>query len=168
MISSEPFPQLCSQFVPATTFLQRRPGNTAWRMGSTHLREINDFARLGYELRVECHACHHRALVDPLKILLLCHEHRWSRDIQAIERRMRCSQCQSRHVTCGPADRLARVWMLHRGGLGRIWEINAVHLLRSVWSVKSVICHYHSQVPHVCTLCASSKDTVLCAGDGAQ
>ena len=71
-------------------------------MISIRANTLSDLARHGYQLRVECKACKHRALLEPVKLMLTCQERHWPRDLDALARKMKCSKCQSRDVTCGP------------------------------------------------------------------
>ena len=57
------------------------------------LDSLHDFARKGYYLRVECKACGHVVIADPV---VLSMEIRGRKDIESIERRMRCLECGER------------------------------------------------------------------------
>jgi len=72
-------------------------------MSSKRLDTIADFARHGYRLRVDCLSCKRVAIIEPRQIVELCSKRGWSRDMRAVERRLRCSACGSREVRCGPA-----------------------------------------------------------------
>lgn len=72
-------------------------------MSSKRLGAISDYSRHGYMLRVDCKSCKRIAVIDPLQIVQLCQLRQWSRQMQAVERRLRCSQCGSRDVRCGPS-----------------------------------------------------------------
>ena len=84
-------------------FLQARSRRISCPMSSKRLDSIADFARHGYRLRVDCLACNRVAIMDPRRIVEICSKRGLSRDMQAIERRLRCSACGSRRVRCGPA-----------------------------------------------------------------
>jgi hypothetical protein len=71
-------------------------------MNSKRPDTISDYTRHGYTLRVDCRACKRLAIIDPLKITLLCQRRNWSKQIGAVERRLRCSSCGSRDVRMGP------------------------------------------------------------------
>ena len=71
-------------------------------MSSKRLDAISDYTRHGYTLRVDCRACGRLAIIDPLKITLLCQQRQWSKQTAAVERRLRCSKCGSRDVRIGP------------------------------------------------------------------
>ncbi len=71
-------------------------------MSSKRLDTISDFTRHGYTLRVDCRGCKRLAIIDPREITLLCQQRNWSRQLAAVERRLRCSKCGSRDVRLGP------------------------------------------------------------------
>ena len=71
-------------------------------MSSKRLDTISDFSRHGYTLRVDCRTCKRLAIIDPLEITLLCLRRQWSKQIAAVERRLRCSICGGRDVRLGP------------------------------------------------------------------
>jgi hypothetical protein len=72
-------------------------------MGSKRLDAISDYHRHGFRLRIDCRACGRVAIVDPLEIVEQCRARGWSRQMPAIERRLRCSRCGGREVRLGPA-----------------------------------------------------------------
>lgn len=72
-------------------------------MSSKRLDTISDYARHGYALRVDCRACKHVAKLDARVITDLCQTRGWSRQIAAVERRLRCKQCGGRDVRLGPS-----------------------------------------------------------------
>ena len=72
-------------------------------MSSKRLDAINDYTRAGYRLRVDCTGCNRIVIIDPLEIVLLCQRRNWSKQIAAVERRLRCSKCGSRAIRLGPA-----------------------------------------------------------------
>ena len=71
-------------------------------MSSKRLDTIADYARHGYYLRVDCQACGHVAKLEPRHITTMCIERGWSKQIAAVERRLKCSRCGERNVLCGP------------------------------------------------------------------
>ena len=71
-------------------------------MSSKRLDDVGDFHRHGYSLRVDCLACKRVAVLDALSLVMLCQKNNWSRQIGAVEARLRCSGCGSRNVRCGP------------------------------------------------------------------
>jgi hypothetical protein len=72
-------------------------------MSSKRLDTISDYARHGYSLRVDCRDCGRVGMLDARQITNQCIARGWNRDISQVERRLRCSQCGSRNVVCGPA-----------------------------------------------------------------
>ena len=72
-------------------------------MSSKRLDTIADFTRHGYRLRIDCRSCGRLAIINPLEITMLCQRRNWSKQIDAIERRFRCTKCGKRDVRIGPA-----------------------------------------------------------------
>lgn len=72
-------------------------------MSSKRLDKISDYARHGYALTVQCRSCSHSAKLDARVISDEAIKRNLSRDIAAIERRLRCQKCGKRDVRCGPA-----------------------------------------------------------------
>lgn len=72
-------------------------------MSSKRLDTIADFSRHGYALRVDCLRCRRVAILNPLEIVMLCQQRGWSKQIAAVEARLRCSQCGRRETRLGPA-----------------------------------------------------------------
>lgn len=72
-------------------------------MSSKRLDSIADYSRLGYALRVDCRQCRRVAVMDPLQIVLQCQQRGWSKQMPALEGRLRCSRCGSRDTRLGPA-----------------------------------------------------------------
>ncbi|KRA80304.1 hypothetical protein [Altererythrobacter sp. Root672] len=68
------------------------------------LDSLSAFARKGYHLRVECQACKHVVIADPAVLSTVI---RGKKDINAIERRMRCGECGERraHITAEPLEK---------------------------------------------------------------
>ena len=79
--------------------------NRALAVSSKRLDDVGDFSRHGYTLRVDCRSCGRVAVLDPLRIVTLCQERGWSRQVGTVEARMRCSGCGSRQVRLGPGFR---------------------------------------------------------------
>ncbi|OBX18812.1 hypothetical protein A9995_09615 [Erythrobacter sp. QSSC1-22B] len=71
-------------------------------MSSKRLDTISDYSRHGFTLRVDCRVCRRLAIIDPRTITLLCQQRQWSKQIAAVEGRLRCSKCGSRDVRVGP------------------------------------------------------------------
>ena len=72
-------------------------------MSSKRLDSIADYSRHGYALRVDCRRCRRVAVLDPLQIVLQCQQRGWSKQMAALEGRLRCSRCGSRDTRLGPA-----------------------------------------------------------------
>ena len=64
-------------------------------MGSMRLNSINDYARQGLQLRVECR-CGRVALLDPAELTRACHRRRSSRVIAHVVARLVCAECGGR------------------------------------------------------------------------
>ena len=71
-------------------------------MSSKRLDKISDYARHGYAITVQCRSCGHSAKLDARAISDEAVKRNLSRDIGAIERRLRCQKCGKRDVQCGP------------------------------------------------------------------
>lgn len=72
-------------------------------MSNKRLDKISDYARHGYDITVECRGCGHKAKLSAKAISEEAVRRNLSRDIGAIERRLRCQNCGQRNVRCGPA-----------------------------------------------------------------
>jgi tRNA G26 N,N-dimethylase Trm1 len=72
-------------------------------MSSKRLDSIADYSRHGYALRVDCRRCRRVAVLDPLQIVLHCQQRGWSKQMAALEGRLRCSRCGSKDTRLGPA-----------------------------------------------------------------
>lgn len=72
-------------------------------MSSKRLDDLGDYHRHGYRLSVECRQCNRVVILDPLPMLEQCQRRRWSRQMPAVGRRLRCSNCGARNVRVGPA-----------------------------------------------------------------
>ena len=75
-------------------------------MGSKRLDKISDYSRHGYNLRATCKGCGHTTVIDALALSIGCSTSGQSRDMGAIQRRLRCRKCRGRDVICGPCERL--------------------------------------------------------------
>ena len=73
-------------------------------MGSKRLDSISDFNRHGYDLRVTCR-CVHVGRIDSKALTAQCVARGVSRQMHAIERRLRCARCGACDVKCGPIER---------------------------------------------------------------
>ena len=73
-------------------------------MGTKRLDSISDFNRHGYDLRVTCR-CGHVGRIDSKTLTAQCVARGLSRQMHAIERRLRCAKCGARDVKCGPVER---------------------------------------------------------------
>ena len=71
-------------------------------MGSKRLVKVSDYVRHGFALTVQCRDCGQTAKLDAQAISADAVKRNLSRDMAAIERRMKCSQCGSRNIKCGP------------------------------------------------------------------
>jgi hypothetical protein len=72
-------------------------------MSSKRLDTMADYSRHGYALSVDCRHCRRIAVLNPLSIVLLCQKRGWSKQMSALEGRLRCSRCGSRDTRLGPA-----------------------------------------------------------------
>ena len=72
-------------------------------MGSKRLDKISDYARQGYAAKAECRECGHSAKLDARALSDDAIKRNLSRDIGAIERRLKCHQCGKRNVQISPA-----------------------------------------------------------------
>lgn len=72
-------------------------------MGSKRLEKISDYARHGYAMKADCRECGHSAKLDALALSADVVRRNLSRDIAAIERRLKCQQCDKRNVGIEPA-----------------------------------------------------------------
>lgn len=72
-------------------------------MGSKRLDKISDYARHSYALRATCRECGHGAKLDARALSDDAVTRNLSRDIGAIERRLKCQQCAKRNARIGPA-----------------------------------------------------------------
>lgn len=74
-------------------------------MGSKRLDKISDYRRHGFDLQVKCCACGHTARIDADVLTSRCVEQRSSLDMMFVSARLRCTECRSRDVSCGPIER---------------------------------------------------------------
>ena len=72
-------------------------------MGSKRLDKISDYARHGYAVQAECRECGHSAKLDARALSDDAVRRCLSRDIGAIERRLKCQHCGGRNVRIGLA-----------------------------------------------------------------
>lgn len=72
-------------------------------MSSKRLDAISDYARHGYRLKVDCRQCGHAAKLDAAALTELCMQRGWSRQMGSLQARLRCGNCDSRDIRCGPA-----------------------------------------------------------------
>lgn len=72
-------------------------------MGSKRLDKISDYARHGYAMKAECRDCGHSSKLDARALSSDAVRRNLSREIGAIERRLKCQQCGMRNVRIGPA-----------------------------------------------------------------
>ena len=90
-------------FVPLMFLIRIAAQEHRCGMSSIRLNQINDYARHGYRLRVDCRDCGRRALLEPTELSALCVKHGWSRDMFSLETRLRCSNCGGKNVLSGPS-----------------------------------------------------------------
>ena len=74
-------------------------------MGSKRLTAISDYARHGFDLQVVCRSCRRVTVIDARALSTTCTLARQSRDMGAIQKRLRCQGCKGRDVVCGPVER---------------------------------------------------------------
>ena len=72
-------------------------------MSSKRLDKISDYARHGYVIKAQCRDCGHNAKLDARVISNDAILRNLSRDLDAIERRLKCLNCGTRNVKIGPA-----------------------------------------------------------------
>lgn len=75
----------------------------AQAMSNKRLDTVSALARHGYALSVECLSCGHMAKLDARAISEEATRRNLSREIEAVERRLKCGRCGERNVRCGPA-----------------------------------------------------------------
>lgn len=71
-------------------------------MGSKRFDTLSDYVRHRRSLRVDCLHCKRFAVLEPMALGITCSARGWSRDMRAVEARLRCSHCGSRKVNCCP------------------------------------------------------------------
>jgi len=74
-------------------------------MGSKRLDSISDYRRHGFDLRVTCKGCGRVIVLDAHNLSMKMSDQHRSRNMVSIERRLKCSECGSRDVKCGPVER---------------------------------------------------------------
>jgi len=70
-------------------------------MSSRRLDSIADYSRHGYALRIDCLKRGRVAVLNPLEITMTCQERGWSKQMSALDGRLRCSRCGSRTTSLG-------------------------------------------------------------------
>lgn len=76
-------------------------------MGTKRLDEISDYARHGFDLQVVCRSCRRVTIINARALSTTCTLASRSRNMGAIQRRLRCQGCRGRDVVCGPVEREA-------------------------------------------------------------
>ena len=74
-------------------------------MGSKRLSAISDYARHGFNLQVKCRGCGRVSVIDSRALSAECTRTSLSRDMGAIQRRLRCQGCRGRDIEFGPVER---------------------------------------------------------------
>ena len=74
-------------------------------MGTKRLDKISDYARHGFNLRIVCRGCGRASVIDARALSAQCVDGSHSRNMGAIERRLRCEACGRREVVYGPVER---------------------------------------------------------------
>ena len=74
-------------------------------MSSKRLDSVADYHRHGFDLRVVCLGCGRVIVLDSLELTQALSRANRSRDMAAVERRLRCGECGSGEVKCGPVER---------------------------------------------------------------
>ena len=72
-------------------------------MSSKRLDKISDYARHGYAINAQCRECGHAAKLDAQAISNDAVQRNLSRNVDAVERRLKCQNCGKRIVRIGPA-----------------------------------------------------------------
>lgn len=62
-------------------------------MGRIVLERLSDFVRYGYAARVTCRVCDHATVSDPRALMIIANRRRVGQAIEALEGRLKCSQC---------------------------------------------------------------------------
>lgn len=73
-------------------------------MGRRKLDAINQYLKEGYDLRVVCMACGHAAVLDALSVSMRCRTVK-DRQMEVIERKLKCANCGVRNALFGPVER---------------------------------------------------------------
>ena len=74
-------------------------------MAAKRLDSVSDYHRHGFDLRVTCLGCGRVIVLDSLELSERLHRTGKSRDMGAVERRLRCAECGSSQVKCGPVEK---------------------------------------------------------------
>lgn len=72
-------------------------------MSSKRLDKISDYARHGFNLKVDCRECGHSITLSARSLSELCQKRHWSRDMDLLGAKLKCSACGARNVRFGPA-----------------------------------------------------------------
>lgn len=94
-------------------------------MSSKRLDAISDYRRQRYSLRIDCRSCERVVIVVPQLIIDFCERRRWSRQMDFVERRLRCCKCGARSVRCGPSFVTPRVELRAGFGPSAEWQVLA-------------------------------------------
>lgn len=84
---------------------------------SKPLDSLGAWLKEGYDMRVRCENCQHEAIWDTAELIDVCLYRRWSRKIEDVERRMKCTNCGSRKAACFAHEREDRplpAWVRNR------------------------------------------------------
>ena len=73
-------------------------------MARHKLDSVSDFARRGYNLRIRCPGCERVIDASAVEMLQELHRRRVSRQIEAMEHRMRCQTCGHRGAHISPVE----------------------------------------------------------------
>lgn len=73
-------------------------------MSYKRLHTLSDLSRFDLDLRARCVSCGHEAVLSVIELSLTCSRRRWSRDIGAVEQRLRCDNCNGRDIHCVPVE----------------------------------------------------------------
>lgn len=71
-------------------------------MARKQIRNLEELIRGNWWLHAECNACGHKAKLDPSSLRRTFARRGWQTDLENVERRLVCSQCESKSVYIGP------------------------------------------------------------------
>jgi hypothetical protein len=74
-------------------------------MGTKRLDNLAALVRYGLDLQVTCRACRHHAVLSSVILLLQCKGSNFDRSLVGLSRRLKCGECDSKDVQCGPCFR---------------------------------------------------------------